>query len=237
MSMLPELTIGLDPAQAFDYTGLVALQHQEGPPSDPWLTYTVRMVERWRHRPYSMLPRLVHRAEEQVRRLAANQYFEQYGEAIHPWNDVLVTVVVDGGGVGAPVIDSLVDAGLEPVPVILTSGHQANRRDGGGFTVPKGDVVAAIQLLLEQRRLLLPKELPHAETLMRELENFRYDYSPRGHMRYGAGPAGGEDVLWRGDGSHDDLLLATAIAAWHAETHPPPTLDPAIVAAWGELPR
>jgi hypothetical protein len=234
--MLPELTLGLDPAQAFDYTGLVALEHRPRTPSDPRPTYAVSMIERWRHRPYTMLPSLVRRAEEKLRRMAADQYFERYGEAIHPWNDVLVTLVVDGGGVGAPVIDSLVSAELAPVPVILTGGHQANRRDGGGYTTPKGDVVAAIQLLLEQRRLQIPKDLPHAETLTRELENFRYDYSPSGHMRYGAGPTGGEDVLWRGDGSHDDLLLATAIAAWHAETHPPPRLDPLIVAAFTDLP-
>ena len=83
----------------------------------------------------------------------------------------------------------------------------------------------------------LPQELPHAETLTRELENFRYDVSATGHVRYGAGPGGGEDVLWRGDGSHDDLVLATAIAAWHAERHPAPVLDPLIVAAWGHPPR
>lgn len=233
--MLPELTLGLDPAQAFDFTGLVALQHHPDPAGDPRATrYAASLVERWRHRPYTMLPGLVHRAEEQLRRMAAQQYFEEHGVAIHPWDDVSVRLVVDGGGVGAPVVDSLKAAGLEPIPVILTGGSQVNRREGG-YTVPKGDVVAAVQLLLEGRRLQIPEELPHAETLTRELEGFRYDYSPRGQIRYGAGPAAGEDVLWRGDGSHDDLLLATAIAAWHAEEHPLPTLDPLIVASWTDL--
>lgn len=216
--MLPELTIGLDLAQTFDYTGLVALEHQPGTPSDPRMTYTARMIERWRHRPYTMLPGLVRRAAERLRRLAADQYFDQHGTAIHPWHDVAVTLVVDASGVGAPVVDALVDADLDPVAIVITGGFAVGKRDGGGFTTPKGDLVAAVQLLLEGRRLRIPKELPHAETLTRELQNFRYEIGASGHVRYGAGPAGGDDVLWRGDGSHDDLLLATAIAAWHAET-------------------
>jgi hypothetical protein len=224
---LPELTLGLDRARAFDYTGLVALQHHPGTPNDARPTYTARMVERWRNRPYTMLPGLVRRAEERLRQMAANAYFEEYGTAIHPWRDVLVTLVVDGGGVGAPVIDALVDAGLDPVCVILTGGFQVNRRDGGGYTVPKADVVSAVQLLTEGRRLQIPAEMPHATTLTRELENFRYDTSVSGRIRYGAGPAGHEDVLWRGDGSHDDLLLATAIAAWHAEHETGALLVPA----------
>lgn len=233
----PDLTIGVDLAQAFDYTGLVALRHQPDPAGDSRATrYDAVMVERWRHRPYTLLPGLVRRAEEQVRRLVAHEFFAEHGIGIDLWNDVTVTLVVDASGVGAPVIDALNDAGLEPVPIVITGGFTVNRREGGGYTVPKGDLVAAVQLLIEGRRLRIPKELPHAETLVRELENFRYDISASGHVRYGAGPAGGEDVLWRGDGSHDDLLLAAAIAAWHAETLPRPTLDPVLAAAF-DLPR
>jgi len=237
--MLPEITLGLDPAQAFDYTGLVALRHHPDPAGDPYATrYDAAMVERWRHKPYSDLPVLVRRAEEKLRLMAAQAYFADVGTAIDPWRDVLLTVVVDGGGVGAPVLDALVAAGLDPVCVVLTGGFQVNQRQGGGFTVPKGDVVAAVQLLLEGRRLQIPNDLPHAETLTRELENFRYEISASGQTRYGAGPVGGEDVLWRGDGSHDDLLLATALAAWHAETRaataPAASYDE-VLAAWNGL--
>jgi hypothetical protein len=235
--MWPELTIGLDLAQAFDYTGLVALQHHPGSSGDDAPHYVARMVERWRHRPYTLLPSLVHRAEEKLRRLAADQVLAVLGQGIHPWHDVTVHLVVDASGVGAPVIDALVAAGLDPVPIVITGGFAVGRREGGGFTVPKADLVASVQVLLEGRRLQIPQDLPHAETLTRELANFRYDYTASGRMRFGAGPAGGEDVLWRGDGSHDDLLLATAIAAWHAETHPPPRLDPLIAAAWTDFVR
>jgi hypothetical protein len=235
--MLPELTLAVDPAQAFDYTGLVALEHHAGSPSDPRPRYTARMIERWRHKPYTMLPSLVRRAEEKLRRLAADELFAAVGAVVDPWHDVRLTLVVDASGVGAPVIDLLTDAGLVPVSVVITGGFQVNRLDGRGFSVPKADLVSAVQLLLEGRRLRIPKELPHAETLTRELENFRYDISPAGHVRYGAGPAGSEAVLWRGDGSHDDLLLATAIAAWHAETQVIPELSPAMLAAFYGMPR
>lgn len=232
--MLPEVTIGLDLAQAFDFTALVALERRDGPHGS---VFAARMIERWRHRPYQMIPGLVHRAEKQLRQLLANEYFETYGTALHLWHDIRVELVVDASGVGAPVIDALNDAGLNPTPVIITSGVEVHRREAGGFTCPKMDLVTVIQLLLEQQRLQIPASLPHSETLVAELKNFRYDFSPSGKMRFGAGPSGGEDVLWRGDGSHDDLVLATALAAWHAERQAPTEIDPVLLLAFGDMPR
>lgn len=231
--MLPEVTIGLDLAQAFDYTALVALERRPGMQG---AVFAARMVERWRHRPYQMIPGLVRRAEEQLRHLLASEHFETYGTAIHPAYDVRVELVVDASGVGAPVIDALNDAGLNPTPVIITSGVDVHRREAGGYTCPKMDLVTVIQLLLEQQRLQIPTTLPHAETLAAELRNFKYDFTPSGKMRFGAGPSGGEDVLWRGDGSHDDLVLATALAAWHAERQAPTEIDPVLLAAFSGMP-
>ena len=231
--MLPSLTIGLDLAQSFDFTALVSLEHRPGMQGT---LYAARMIERWRFKPYTMLPGLVRQAEEKLRRALADEHFNQFGTAIHPWYDVRVELIVDGSGVGAAAVDVLVDAGLQPVPVIITSGTEVHRRDQGGFTCPKLDLVTVIQLLLEQQRLQIPATLPHAETLAAELRNFKYDFSPSGRMRFGAGPSGGEDVLWRGDGSHDDLILATALAAWHAERQTPTEIDPVLLAAFSDMP-
>ncbi len=212
--MWPEITLGVDLAQSQDFSALVGLEHRPGMQGT---TYATRMIERWRGRSYTELPRLVHQAETKLRQTIANEFFDQHGSAIHPWHDVGYTLVVDATGVGAPVVDALNDAGLQPVPIIITGGFEVNSREGGGYAVPKSDLVAAVQLLLEQHRLLIPKDLPHAATLTSELASFRYEIGATGHVRYGAGPVGSADRSWRGDGSHDDLLLATAVAAWHAE--------------------
>lgn len=232
--MWPEITLGVDLAQASDYSALVGLEHRAGMHGT---MYAARMLERWRGRSYTELPRLVHQAETKLRQTLANEFFDQHGAAIHPWHDIGYTLVVDATGVGAPVVDALTDAGLNPVPVVITGGFQVNRREGGGHTVPKADLVAAVQLLLEQRRLLIPAELPHAATLTRELANFRYEVGASGHVRYGAGPVGSADISWRGDGSHDDLLLATAVAAWHAERNQFSGIDPVLLRAFADMPR
>ena len=118
--------------------------------------------------------------------------------------------------------------------VLITGGASVNRLDRGGYAVPKADLVAVVQILLESRRLKIADGLPHAETLTRELQNFRYDYTANGHMRFGAG---GDALAWRGEGAHDDMVLALAVAAWVAEKVPAPYLDPIIAAAFVGLPR
>ena len=228
--MLPSFTLGLDLGQTHDFSALVALERHEDSSGDPRRArYDVLMLERWRGRSYVEVPQLVARAETALRRLAADRV-----QAWDPWSACEITLVVDATGVGAGVTDLLEDAQLSPVRIIITAGVSVHRLDRGGFSVPKADLIAVVQLLLEGRRLAIAEDLPHAATLVHELQNFRYDYTASGHMRFGAG---GDELIWRGDGAHDDLLLALAVAAWHAETQRPVGLDPAIVAAFHGLPR
>src|SRR4051812_185838 len=79
-SMLPELTIGLELAQSFDLTALVALENR---PGDNGTVYAARMIERWGHKPYQLIPDFARRAEEQLRRLLVDEHFKQHGRVIH----------------------------------------------------------------------------------------------------------------------------------------------------------
>src|SRR5262249_30609404 len=51
----------------------------------------------------------------------------------------------------------------------------------------------------------IQKELSEAETLVRELQDFRVEFTAAGHLTFNAR-----------SGKHDDLVLALAIAAWRA---------------------
>ena len=185
--------------------------------------YSCLMIERWRNRPYTDVPQVVDRAETALQQMAAQRVFREPG---HVCEAADITLVVDATGVGAGVVDLLSAAGLAPVRLIISGGASVNRLDRGGFSVPKTDLVAAVQLLLEGRRLQIAEDLPHAETLARELQNFKYDYTATGHMRFGAG---GDELIWRGEGAHNDLVLALAVTAWQAER----TVAPLIVAPGG----
>jgi hypothetical protein len=74
--------------------------------------------------------------------------------------------------------------------------------------VPKRDLVAAVQTLLQNGRLRIAAGLPLADVLRKELLNFRVKVDPRtAHDSYSH---------WR-EGDHDDLVLATACACWYRE--------------------
>ena len=78
----------------------------------------------------------------------------------------------------------------------------------GGTNVPKKDVIAAIQVLLQTNRLSITRELPLADVLIRELADYQVKITASANEAFGA---------WR-DGQHDDLVLALGIALWLGES-------------------
>ena len=74
------------------------------------------------------------------------------------------------------------------------------------FRVPKRDLVSVVQVGLQNRTLKIAESLQLAETLSRELQNFTVKITDAANDIYGA---------WR-EGTHDDLVLAVALAVWKA---------------------
>lgn len=72
-------------------------------------------------------------------------------------------VVVDGTGVGEPVVEALLraDLGCEITAVTITSGEKQSRA-GARCSVPKQDLIAGVQLPLEKRRLRVARRLIEA---------------------------------------------------------------------------
>ncbi len=69
-------------------------------------------------------------------------------------------------------------------------------------------------MLLQSERLKIAKALPEALVLQEGLLNFQVKITDAANDSYGA---------WR-EGSHDDLVLAVAVAAWFGEWYRPPQL-------------
>jgi hypothetical protein len=114
-------------------------------------------------------------------------------------------LAVDGTGVGAPVVDLLRKArlGCELVAVTISSGERESFI-GGGWSVPKRDLISGVQVLLEQGEIKIARELHDARALVRELMDVKMTMSGAGHVRLGAD----------GSGEHDDLVIALALACW-----------------------
>ena len=116
-------------------------------------------------------------------------------------------LAIDATGVGAPVVDLFkreqINAILAPIQIV----GGANVSEENGMTrVPKRDLVSVVQVGLQNRKLKIASGLNLAETLARELQNFTVKITDAANDVYGA---------WR-EGTHDDLVLAVALAVWKA---------------------
>jgi hypothetical protein len=114
---------------------------------------------------------------------------------------------VDATGVGAPVVDLFRRERInaELVPIQIVAGANVSE-ENGTFRVPKRDLVSVVQVGLQNRMLKIAATLDLAETLSRELQNFTVKITNAANDVYGA---------WR-EGTHDDILLAVALAVWKA---------------------
>lgn len=225
-----DYVLGLDLAQGgADWTALAVLQRTErayGAPAD----YLAIHLQRWRDRRTVRIPEEVAKVWKQLTRYEADRHFAVTGNSPH--GAPPIALVVDITGVGPFGTDPLRRAGFDPIGIVIHGGDAVTHPDSRTYRVPKRDLAGAVHTLLESDRLHLNRALADAVTLKAELENFRAKITLTGHDRYEAG--GGDE--WR-VGAHDDLVLAVAVAAWMGESHARPKLDPAIVAAWRDIPR
>ncbi len=122
-------------------------------------------------------------------------------------------LVCDYTGVGRPVVDSLRARGLDPIALSIHGGNAASwSQDRKSVRVPKRDLVNVLQVLAQGGLLKVSPKLRFGPTLVQELQNFRVKISDKsGHDSYNAR-----------EGTHDDLLLSVAIAAWTSENQPRP---------------
>lgn len=189
--MVTKFYIGLDLGQASDYTALLILHELPDPGGN---IYHVRRLERIRGEPYPDV--------------AAKVNAIMASPALAGKTDL----VVDQTGVGAPVVDLLRQAGLDPVAVSIHGGANVSR-DGRNWKVPKRDLVGVLQVLLQSSRFKVSGQLKLGPVLQAEMLNFKVKIDPvTAHDSYSA---------WR-DNEHDDLVLSAALAAWWAERQPRP---------------
>jgi hypothetical protein len=192
----PRYVCGLDLGQTADPTAFAAVEQTTLPdPDRPRATvshYAVRHLERLPlGTPY---PAVV----ERVRVLMADPPLAG------------CPLAVDQTGVGRPVVDMLraarVRCWLRPVTISggASVSEDAKTRE---LTVPKRDLVGAVVVPLQGRRLKIAATLPDAATLAREMAAFRVKITAAANETFGA---------WR-EGQHDDLVLAVAMAVWLAE--------------------
>lgn len=119
-------------------------------------------------------------------------------------------LIVDGTGVGKPVIDLIRTHKVQPIlhTVIITSGDasKAEARCGDTHYLARNALLAGLETGLQNRALQISRHLPLANALLEELNNLHRD--PNNPTAEGLRP--------QRQSIHDDLVFATALAYWRA---------------------
>ncbi len=164
----PRLLLGLDLGQAQDYSALVALK-ETGHDDQGRKLWAIPLLKRWQLG--TSYPAIV----ADVGAIAEKLTMPTGGPEGPPRKRDMPELVVDATGVGRAVVDIFKAGGLlakQLVAVTITGGHTVGQ-EAGAFTVPKKDLVAAIQSVLQQRRLKVARTLTEAATLTKELQTFK----------------------------------------------------------------
>lgn len=199
LSRVPELVgyiVGLDVGQAQDYTALAVVEREvraSGTMTEDGEIWEDHYTVRHLHRPALKTP--YPEVIEEVKRTTQ-----------HPKLKGRAELVVDATGVGRPVVDMLRERGCEPRGITITAGQEVTEAEGM-WRVPKRILVSAMAIALQTNRLHVVRKLPLADTLSREMLNFKVKVNTLAHDSYEA---------WR-EGEHDDLVLAVALAVWWGE--------------------
>lgn len=124
-----------------------------------------------------------------------------------------IVAVPDATGVGIPVVQMMRREGVSPIVAISIHGGNATSRnqDMGGYNVPKRDLVTALTLVVQSRRLKVASDIKHRAHLVHEMASFTMKSTSSGADTY--------EALMEKD--HDDLVMALAMAVWYAEKHKP----------------
>jgi hypothetical protein len=210
--------IGLDLGQSQDYTALCVIEEPlwtgrrwESPAGMP--PDTVRyFLKKYFDEGRPPNPQL---AVRHLERFALGTPYTKIVERVNKLLDTPLlagkrtVLLVDKTGVGAGVLDVFIQSGIHPNAITIHGGAEITLdTQHPGFKVPKRDLVGAVQVLLQNRRLKIAGGLAQAEALKKELLNFRMKIDPNtAHDSYSH---------WR-EGDHDDLVLATAMACWFRE--------------------
>ncbi len=202
--------VGLDLGQSNDYTALAVVEKvttsEASGGGDPDLH--LRHLERYPLRtPYpDMVAQVAALVEDP--QLTKTYLDRRLGRRMLEEPDLLV----DATGVGRPVVDLFKERGLRYKAITITGGNKVTVASlGGGYGVPKRDLIGALEVPFHSGRLKVAAGLALWETLRSELQTFRRKVSLTTGM----------DTYehWR-ESDHDDLVLAAALACWGAERKP-----------------
>lgn len=199
--------VGLDLGQAHDYSAIAVLEQsfERGEWDQAVFAHREEPMTRLRHleriRLGTPYPDVVERTA------AITRSAELRGRC---------QLIVDGTGVGRPVVDLLRRGRVECsiYPVVITGGI-SETFSNNYYHVPKSDLVSGLQVALQSGRMRVARGMGYVPELMEEMAAMRVRVSGSGNEQFGASRRG----------THDDLTVALALSLWGLRKVYPRSLD------------
>lgn len=132
-------------------------------------------------------------------------------------------LLMDGTGVGDAVVELMIAAGLNPLPIVVTGGQSVREvyqtfgsivppsgqrltgfRPMKQINVPKSELVASAQVVMQQKRVRLASGLKWTDELKRQLIHLSPKATTAGRTRYES-----DDI-----GINDDMAFCLMMTAW-----------------------
>jgi Terminase large subunit, T4likevirus-type, N-terminal/Terminase RNaseH-like domain len=117
----------------------------------------------------------------------------QYARIIDVAKRYNAVAVMDSTGIGDPIVETIKSAGVRVEPYKI-----------GGSTA-KQQLIEKLRVSIENGRI----SFPNVPVMVRELENYEYEISETGIVKYSAP-----------EGFHDDCVISLALANWMVDTAP-----------------
>lgn len=204
--------IGLDLGQVNDYTALVVLEHLQ--------TYKIEQVPKPRRDKYVVTAHDWEEVETVDKALYHARHIERFPLGTS-YPDVVSRVkiltetdelkdryglIIDQTGVGRPVFDIAMQAGLNAIGLTITGGDTVTWINRTTVRVSKKQLVSTLNAVVLTKRLVIAEGAPFEETLTKELRTFGSKMTDSAN-----------DIYAGREGAHDDLVLSLAMALWAGE--------------------
>jgi len=183
--------VTLDPGKLIDFNGLAVIRvtRETG---EQYNQYKLISLERQRRESYEF-------TASWARKAFMNPLLRGEGVTFKP------IFVIDAGGVGEPLADTLHRLGISPIRLKYTGGDGFNVK-GKTITVSKVLMVSVFMGLNLGGRFSMPPRASFEGLFKSELRDFRREMGRLDHIRFAAE-----------EGKHDDLVLAVIQGCWFAE--------------------
>jgi hypothetical protein len=206
--------LGVDLGQSADYSAFVGVEKVRISEFDKWVENPSARVEL--NNPYANLePTYKVDIEYHIRLIDRARLGTSYADIVrHIYKivnapsikELKPVVALDASGIGRAVFDMLQETGVKEVRAITATGGDSIHEDGEYYTVPKTHLAALIKGLFGRGILKIAKDLPEADTLIRELDNYLIKRTASANVKLEAAGSG-----------HDDLVSALSLACFIAE--------------------